>query len=323
MITDEQAQIVDESPSKEEADNDDESYDMRRHHDEFFKISMKDLRIARTFLTHHLPKHILQQTNLQELHIESTNFIKTTLDQCNADMLYRSEIDGRTGYFYLLIEHQSSGDQLMALRIYEYMLAIMYQHARTHRTNVLPVVYPVVFYTGKWRYTACSRFFDLFDPQDQQLAQEVFNGMIQLVDVNQFSEETVNNHEHAGVMEWVMRQIHRAEFREICLEVGQLFQKFFDMDDIYWRDIINYVLGGKTNVNSEVIAMTAQELPKPLNLAAMTAAQRLHYEGHKEGRQEGRQEERIILAKNLLVEGMSAENIARLTGLTIEEISNI
>jgi predicted transposase/invertase (TIGR01784 family) len=46
-------------------------------------------------------------------------------------------------------------------------------------------------------------------------------------------------------------------------------------------------------------------------------------EGKMEGKVEGKMEEKIEMAKNCLIDGMSITKIAKLTGLTEEEISNI
>jgi predicted transposase/invertase (TIGR01784 family) len=48
-----------------------------------------------------------------------------------------------------------------------------------------------------------------------------------------------------------------------------------------------------------------------------------HREGLQEGRQEGRQEERLAVAANALRKRMSHEDIAELTGLSLEEINHI
>jgi len=44
------------------------------------------------------------------------------------DLLFCTRLDGRRAYVYLLIEHQSSSDRLMAFRMLEYMVAIWRQH---------------------------------------------------------------------------------------------------------------------------------------------------------------------------------------------------
>jgi predicted transposase/invertase (TIGR01784 family) len=46
-------------------------------------------------------------------------------------------------------------------------------------------------------------------------------------------------------------------------------------------------------------------------------------EGRQEGLQEGRQEERRAIALNLLSSGMSVEQVASLTGLSLEQVQRL
>ncbi|MCL2423602.1 MAG: Rpn family recombination-promoting nuclease/putative transposase [Micrococcales bacterium] len=46
-------------------------------------------------------------------------------------------------------------------------------------------------------------------------------------------------------------------------------------------------------------------------------------EGHHEGREEGREEERQANARNALYEGLSVEQVARITGLSVDEVTRL
>ncbi len=51
--------------------------------------------------------------------------------------------------------------------------------------------------------------------------------------------------------------------------------------------------------------------------------QKIKGQAHKEGHEEGHEEEREEVAKNMKREGMPVEVIAKLTGLSIEEIREL
>jgi len=59
---------------------------------------------------------------------------------------------GRTDVFvYVLVEHQSSDDPLMAFRVLRYVTRVWDQYEREHpRARRLPAVIPLVVYQGPW-----------------------------------------------------------------------------------------------------------------------------------------------------------------------------
>lgn len=65
---------------------------------------------------------------------------------------------GRDAYLYVLIEHQSTPDRLMALRMLGYQLRIWERHLarpeQRSRTRPLPLIIPVVIYQGRRQWIA-------------------------------------------------------------------------------------------------------------------------------------------------------------------------
>ncbi|MEV0076601.1 Rpn family recombination-promoting nuclease/putative transposase [Nocardia neocaledoniensis] len=107
-----------------------------------------------------------------ELERESVTFVSKHLAHAESDVLYRSTIDGdRPAYIYVLHEHQSSVDKLMAFRLLEYVLSIWKHHRKTHPggSDVLSFVLPIVTCAnpkgGSW--TASTQLADLIDVDDE------------------------------------------------------------------------------------------------------------------------------------------------------------
>ncbi|MGY0503002.1 Rpn family recombination-promoting nuclease/putative transposase [Nocardia sp. FBN12] len=94
------------------------------------------------------------------------SFITEDLRSQYSDVLYRTTIDDRGAYLYILIEHQSCSDQLMAFRMLSYVVNIWRRHLDENPTpQVLPVVVPLVVHsthTGL-RWTAPTQLGDLID----------------------------------------------------------------------------------------------------------------------------------------------------------------
>ncbi|MFD3595886.1 Rpn family recombination-promoting nuclease/putative transposase [Nocardia sp. NPDC058640] len=97
------------------------------------------------------------------------SFITEDLRSLYSDVLYRTTIDGRGAYIYILIEHQSCSDQLMAFRMLGYVVNIWRRHLDEHpKPEVLPFVLPLVVHsthTGL-RWTAPTQLSDLIDLDD-------------------------------------------------------------------------------------------------------------------------------------------------------------
>ncbi|MFE1595359.1 Rpn family recombination-promoting nuclease/putative transposase [Nocardia sp. NPDC058705] len=94
------------------------------------------------------------------------SFITEDLRSQYSDVLYQTTIDDRGAYLYILIEHQSCSDHLMAFRMLSYVLNIWRRHLDEHpESKVLPAVIPLVVHsthTGL-RWTAPTQLSDLID----------------------------------------------------------------------------------------------------------------------------------------------------------------
>ena len=76
-------------------------------HDKLFKLSMKDIRVARAFFKNHLPVDILEQLDLDTLKWESNSFVDDAFKATEADVVYSLKQGTEVAYLYLLCENQS------------------------------------------------------------------------------------------------------------------------------------------------------------------------------------------------------------------------
>jgi len=150
-------------------------------HDAFVKISMYIKEVVMAFFAANLPKKILKITDLSTLEQEKSDFLDNTLEHGIVDLLYSVRINDQIGYVSLLLEDQSTPDKYMPLRIQKYMLRICDAHLKKHPKTKVPVIYPIIFYTGKARYTAPLGFWEMFS--NPNLAKTCFSGPIQLLEL--------------------------------------------------------------------------------------------------------------------------------------------
>jgi predicted transposase/invertase (TIGR01784 family) len=142
-------------------------------HDKLFKKSMADIRVARDFFETHLPRELTKKMDFKTLKLQKNSFIDQTFKATEADILYTVNIDGELAYLYLLCEHQSKIDANIAFRLLVYTVRIMEMHRSQYPEGPLPVVYPLVVYTGKEDWNAPRDIFQMFGA-NAQLAKQIF-----------------------------------------------------------------------------------------------------------------------------------------------------
>lgn len=130
--------------------------------DGFFKAIFSQPEYAIAFFRSHLPPAIAAETDWTSLVVLPGSFVKTSLQQVHADLLFSVRIGGCGTLLYLLFEHQSSPDAAMPLRLHGYVTEILSRHHKTEGFP-LPPVLPIVFHQGPEPWNITTSFADLFE----------------------------------------------------------------------------------------------------------------------------------------------------------------
>jgi predicted transposase/invertase (TIGR01784 family) len=118
-----------------------------------------------------LPPGLAARLDLGRLAPVPASFVDEALAWRYSDLLFTAPLDGRDPYVYLLVEHQSSLDPLMAFRMLRYVTRIWDQYLRGHpKARRLPAVIPLVVHHGRSRWAGSARLLDLIDvgPADRR-----------------------------------------------------------------------------------------------------------------------------------------------------------
>jgi len=92
------------------------------------------------------------------------SFVDEDLRWRHSDVLFTAPLDGRDAFVYVLVEHQSSDDPLMAYRMLRYVTRIWDRNLREHpRARRLPAVTPLVVHHGHNRWASPVQVADLID----------------------------------------------------------------------------------------------------------------------------------------------------------------
>jgi predicted transposase/invertase (TIGR01784 family) len=134
-------------------------------HDLMVRAVLSDLTEAASFLQTHLPEAVSQALNWSTLKLLEGSFVDEDLRESEADLLYEVEhVSGATSlWVYVLLEHQSTPDRWMRLRLLKYCCRIWDLSFRDYpEQRELRAIVPLVFYQGERSWSYSSEFAELF-----------------------------------------------------------------------------------------------------------------------------------------------------------------
>ena len=132
--------------------------------DSLFRSVFGDPVHAASELQSVLPDRLLSRLDLTRLELMPDTYVDGDLRQRHLDALFSTRWAGRDALLYVLIEHQSTPDRLMAYRMLVYLVRIWEKYVRLNpMVRRLPVIVPVVIYQGQRRWNVSTEFADLLD----------------------------------------------------------------------------------------------------------------------------------------------------------------
>jgi predicted transposase/invertase (TIGR01784 family) len=258
-------------------------------HDKYFRRSMDYPQVAHDFFETHLPEKIKRIADLKTLQLRKESYLDQELKESLTDILFSVNLDNKSSYLYILVEHQSTVDKLMAFRLLKYQILIMEQHLKESKDKRLPLIYPLVFYTGSKKYNASTDLFDLF-AESHELARETFLKPFHLVDISQMSDENLKIRVWSGVMALCLKHIYERDILSfIHRDMTVLLKNVMNKGGLdFVEDTIRYIIyAADTSDLESFVEMIRENLSPQLGEKAMTLLESARQSGHKEGLQAG------------------------------------
>jgi predicted transposase/invertase (TIGR01784 family) len=317
-------------------------------HDSVFKQFLSEKETAQDFFDIWLPDEINALCDLDSLKVESGSFIDSEMKNYQSDILYSVSTTKGSGYIYVLIEHQSTPDKLIAWRLMRYSMAAMQKHLDAGYKE-LPLVFPILFYGGEQSpHPYSTNWFDCF--HDRKLAERIYTNPFQLADVTTLDDGEIMQHKRIALLELLQKHIRRRDMTELMNEIVTLLSYNYYTDNQVIT-LFNYLIQeGNAQKPMEFITEIAKQSEKHEG-ALMTIAQQIEemgiqkgiqkgiqqglQKGKLEGRQEGYQlgkndgvqegklEAQLEIAKQMLITGMDRQSVMKFTGLIDTEMSNL
>jgi len=282
----------------------------------------------------HLPAELRAICDFSTLKLENGSFVEENLRQYFSDILYSLQtVGGDKGYVQVLIEHQSSPDKHMAFRMIRYAVAAMQSHLDAGHKK-LPLVIPVLFYTGKRvPYPYSTNWLEEF--ADPELAKKLYSSDFPLVDITVIPDDEIMGHRSMAALTLLQKHIHQRNLTVLIDRlVAILLTDYLASPQV--KALMSYIIQAGETADAEIfIRELASRVPQHGD-ELMTIAQQLEQKGiqkgiqlgkeegiqlgKKEGIQLGEQRIRTVACK-MLQRGIDYNMIMELTGLSAEELT--
>jgi predicted transposase/invertase (TIGR01784 family) len=296
-------------------------------HDRFFKELFSQLDTAVDFVRYYLPEHLIVAIDLTSLEIVKESFVDEELRQYFSDLLLRVKLKrGGEVFIYILLEHKSTPDDLVALQLLIYLAQIWRPNLRI-KTKPLPLVFPVVFYHGEEDWDVSQSFNALFDFTGlESLREYAVEFKHHVCDVSKIEVTRGEPRLRAGMaaLKYVRSDELPSRLREIFETIKQLPEGRISG---YIRTVLTYLLSVTNILTGEFIRLElGTTFPGKEGEIMRTLAEEWILEGEQRGEQRGKQQEAAKLTLRQLHQRfgiLEAELDERIRSLSTEQLENL
>ncbi|QBY46808.1 Putative transposase, YhgA-like (plasmid) [Arsenophonus nasoniae] len=167
--------------------------------------------------------------DLDSLKVESGSFVDIEMKNYQSDILYSVSTSKGSGYIYVLIEHQSNPDKLIAWRLMRYSLAAMHKHLENGHKQ-LPLVFPILFYAGEQSpHPYSTNWLNCFE--DKELAKSIYTNPFKLADVTTLDDGEIMQHKRMALLTLIQKHIRRRDMTELLDEIVTLLSYNYYTDN--------------------------------------------------------------------------------------------
>ncbi len=256
------------------------------------------------------------------MELQSGSLLSKELASLCTDLLFRTRLDDNDAYIFILIEHQSSEDHFMALRMLEYTVNIWKRHlAEGGSPKTLPAVIPVVVYSCHegLAWSAPTEVADLIDLDDdirEALAPYLPRCSFILDDIAAMDVRKLLAREELTTSVTIMLTLHKIAFKnpdlyEQALPLIPYLSRLGTISPNGPDDLVTALryLNGVSGLTREDLQPLIDLLDPPAKEVAMTVADELRGEG-------------IVLGAARILLGLLTQKFGELPASVISTVHN-
>ena len=297
--------------------------DINTPHDAFFKKTMNNPGIAKSVLKSVLPAEVYKLIDWKTLDPIQTNFVSDELKETFSDVIYTAKLkNGKEVFITFILEHKSHPDKFTPVQIMYYLASGYYKQYKNDKS--LNVIIPLVFYHGKekWIYKSLEK---IFDNVPESLKRFIPAHETLFVDLADMTDRQLEALENSLVTAILMLQKYALFPDELLKKLHLIFEKMNSVKEgNFFYEVIVYSL---QLIDEKKVEETLKKLPVNVKNEIMTAYESLIKKGMEKGIQQGMEQGEYIAKTKIIIKGykkkLSVEDLAELTGLSIEEVIKI
>jgi predicted transposase YdaD len=265
-----------------------------------------------------LPAELAARIDWPTLALFPGTYVDDALRSRHSDLLFSATCAGKAPVLlYLLFEHQSTDDPLMAFRLLRYMVRIWDEHLRDHPTAArLPAILPLVLHHSPGGWTSPTDFHALLDLDAEALplvAAHVPSFRFLLDDVSAESDEALRARAMTALGRLVLFCLrHAREPGRFAHEIARWLGLIAEARDapggaeallLIWRYIVT---ANNPADPQELVKQLLAVVGKQEEREIMSIADWYEDRGRQAGLEKGRDEGLKIGARNLLLRQLRA-----------------
>ncbi len=289
-------------------------------HDRGFRFAVTFPEVRQSLLEMVLPTNIKMLLNMTTIKSFKEIYLDETLNTSICDSTFCINYRGSNKFLLVFIEHQSSLDYKMAIRVEDYKNAIrkiIYRNRRKDDERPLPAIYPVILYHGERHYSAPTSIMDLiYDPAGIEKSDDISSP--QLINLNKLEDNSLLRYGWAGILCFCFKHVRRSHHDESVLILLRHLDNLEGHNAKDFSDfMLKYFCAGIDMSAGQFRAIFSQHnCTQQLEGKVMTLAESFVQEGIEKGIEKGK----IDCAQALLREGMEKEFIEKTIGIDLEKL---
>lgn len=294
-------------------------------HDGVFKKFFTNRETALSFLQEYLPPEIRDHLDLDTLKISKDSFLDDKLAAKASDLLYEVELNGAPFFLYLLFEHKSYQDPLVAFQVLKYMIRIWELFLRQQKkAKKLPGIFPMLIYHGKTGWNVDKSFRALIDtPKEliEHLGPYMPDYQYRVYDLSDTPDEEIKGEILLKILLKTLKYVFHGDFSERLVGILDLFTEIIDKKKCteYLEVLLRYISKGVPSITSKQLRDSIERSKIDGGEIMPTIEQELM----KKGEAKGEAKVRMKIAAALLRKGIPLKTVIETTDLSEKEIEKL